>query len=461
MLAAILTATLALGAGDVELLQFTSPYCPACQTMAPIIERLTASGVPVQKIDVQAREDLARQFRIKALPTTIVVQHGREVERAEGAVAFDRIVAMVQRASHEAPANPIATLASATAPAIPPRDFAASNLRPTDLRPQTLQPNPQQVAYAATVRLKVLDGQGHGVGTGTIIDRHGEEALVMTCAHIFRTSQGKGEIHVDLFAKPGTTVKGQLIDWDLHRDVALVAIRPGVEVTPIPVAGPDYKSQVAEPVFSIGCNKGQDPTLVESRIAAVNKFNGRPNVTVKGQPIDGRSGGGLFNAAGQLIGVCNAADAVDDVGVYASLPAVHWQLDKIGQKRIYERPNEVAPPTTLVAATAPSLPTQMPSLAMPTNSLAAAASPSPTLAPALSLPPALAPAPALSDDLEVFCVVRRKSQPHLAPQSFPLDRLPPEIAARLAAQSNPAASLANERLSAAPANSGLIIRGQQ
>lgn len=449
MLAAILTATLALGAGDVELLQFTSPHCPACQTMAPIIERLTASGVPIQKIDVQAREDLARQFRIKALPTTIVVQHGREVERAEGAVAFDRVVAMLQRTTQEAPATPIATLASATAPTFPPRDFAASNLRPTDLRPQSLQPNPQQAAYAATVRLKVLDGQGHGVGTGTIIDRHGEEALVMTCAHIFRTSQGKGEIHVDLFAKPGTTVKGQLIDWDLHRDVALVAIRPGVEVTPIPVAGPDYKSQVAEPVFSIGCNKGQDPTLVESRIAAVNKFNGRPNVTVKGQPIDGRSGGGLFNAAGQLIGVCNAADAVDDVGVYASLPAVHWQLDKIGQKRIYERHNE-APPVTLVAATSPSLPAQMPAVTIPQN------------APVASPPTTHSPPPtSFSDDLEVFCVVRRKSQPHLAPQSFPLDRLPPEIAARLAAQNNPAASLANERLSAAPANSGLIIRGQQ
>ena len=33
-----------------------------------------------------------------------------------------------------------------------------------------------------------------------------------------------------------------------------------------------------------------------------------------GQPLIGRSGGGLFSADGHLIGVCNLADPKDDVG---------------------------------------------------------------------------------------------------------------------------------------------------
>ncbi len=443
MLTAILTATLALSAGEIELLQFTSPHCPACQTMTPIMKRVAESGVVVKPIDVESREDLARQFAIKSLPTTIAVRDGRIIDRIEGVASFDRLMtAVTERPSPERgpaarPSLRQAETFLASSSALPRTNSnSALNLpRETAANPA----NPQHLAYAATVRLKVLDAQGHGVGTGTIIDRHGEEALVITCAHIFRTSQGKGEIQVELFAKPGPTVKGQLIDWDLHRDVALIALRPGFEVPVVTVAGADYQSQVGEPVFTIGCNKGQDPTVESSRIATVNKYHGRPNVTVKGQPIDGRSGGGLFSADGKLIGICNAADAIDDEGLYASLPAVHWQLDKIGQKRIYARQTPVVAATFTSSGPSevPALPAKMP------------------------LPLAAKTESETADDLEVICVVRRKSQPHLPPQTFPLSRIPAEVAARLSASEQPAAGRAPERLSAAPTPSGLIIRGQQ
>ena len=52
-------------------------------------------------------------------------------------------------------------------------------------------------ARSATVRLRVHDGHGYGAGTGTIIDTHGEEALVLTCGHLFRETQGKGKIEKD------------------------------------------------------------------------------------------------------------------------------------------------------------------------------------------------------------------------------------------------------------------------
>ena len=45
--------------------------------------------------------------------------------------------------------------------------------------------------------------------------------------------------------------------------------------------------------FSVGCDKGADPTVRQTHITAVNKYQGRPNVTAAGQPVDGRSGGGL------------------------------------------------------------------------------------------------------------------------------------------------------------------------
>ena len=56
---------------------------------------------------------------------------------------------------------------------------------------------------AASVRLRVEDPDGHSCGSGTIIDARGGEALILTCGHIFRDSQGKGRIEVDLFGPSG------------------------------------------------------------------------------------------------------------------------------------------------------------------------------------------------------------------------------------------------------------------
>ncbi len=44
----------------------------------------------------------------------------------------------------------------------------------------------------------------------------------------------------------------------------------------------------------------------------IDKFLGPPNLQVAGAPVQGRSGGGLFNKDGLVIGVCNAADPEDN-----------------------------------------------------------------------------------------------------------------------------------------------------
>ena len=51
----------------------------------------------------------------------------------------------------------------------------------------------------SSVRLRVDDANGHSYGTGTIIDARSGEALVITCGHLFRDSQGKGPVMVELF----------------------------------------------------------------------------------------------------------------------------------------------------------------------------------------------------------------------------------------------------------------------
>jgi len=107
---------------------------------------------------------------------------------------------------------------------------------------------------------------------------------------------------------------------------ALEAVRVGTA---------DRRVQPGEPVVTVGCNGGADPTIHQSRITAVDKYLGPANVQVAGQPVQGRSGGGLFAIDGTLIGVCNAADPADNEGLFAALPAIHEQLEEAELAFVY------------------------------------------------------------------------------------------------------------------------------
>lgn len=203
---------------------------------------------------------------------------------------------------------------------------------------------------AASVRLKVADATGNGYATGTIIARSGQEALVVTCGHVFRDSQGQGRILVDTFGRqPQRGLPGNLIGYDESSDVGLVAVTIPCDFEPAPLAPIDHALVAGSPTTSVGCDHGADPTARISRLNGTNKFAGPPNLQVAGQPVQGRSGGGLFSADGYLIGVCNAADPQDDEGLYSAAANVHAIL-KAHDVRLHYRP---APPTVGVRGAAP------------------------------------------------------------------------------------------------------------
>jgi S1-C subfamily serine protease len=308
--------------------------------------------------------------------------------------------------------------------------------------------SPTDFALAATVRLKVEDPAGVSFGTGTIIDVLRDEALVVTCGHIFRDSKGQGKILVDLNV-PGVKqpVTGQLISFDLTRDIALVSIRPGVEVKAVAVEGDPRRIVEGTRVFSIGCDGGKDPSVHESRVTAVDKYVGSPNYTVSGMPVQGRSGGGLFLADGTLVGICNAADEKDNEGLYAGLGTIHWQLDQIGQTAIYQR-----------AAKAEA--TAVASAAAPRNEIPPAANLSAEPAPA----PYAANVPPLGSDKEIIVIVRDRNRPDARSEAIVVPPTPELLdllsrASRPEAEALPASGPQPTAMRALP-DEGPIVRGQ-
>jgi hypothetical protein len=345
--------------------------------MKPTLRGLTQANYPIREVDVTREPQLARDFQVDRIPCFVMLVNGQEVDRVVGATSSERLVQMFDRArvrlqspdgqqprptaqavpwtnGAEAPVRPASELGQSV-PVEPlnsvPVD-AAQGTPPADDAASATLDAPNRL-LAATVRLHVEDANGRSFGTGTMIDARSGEALIITCGHLFRASQGKGNIMVDLFeAGPQGLrvvgqVPGQVISFDLDRDVALVSVRPGRPVSVAPVAPPGTAIARGDRATSIGCSNGQDPTVLATRVTSLDRYQGPPNIEASGAPVIGRSGGGLFNAQGELVGVCFAADQEGNEGLYAALESIHSELDRLGLRDVYAHSAGEAPATAM------------------------------------------------------------------------------------------------------------------
>ncbi len=499
--------------GDVLLLDFAASWCGPCKQMAPIVAEVASAGWVVRHIDVDRETDLVRRFGVTGVPCYVLLVKGHEVGRINGATTRGELENLLAKAAAPlggtgpvaapAPATdqpPIAGvplpvvaadahLATDSPPSSPARAAATEPTMPRSFVPVTAMAEPaaaasqampaatavdsgsraalEQQLLAATARLRVEDSSGVSWATGTVIDCRQGEALILTCGHVFRDSQGKGRIEVDLFGPQGPRgIAGQVISWDLKRDLALVSIFTEATIDPVRVGGTDRATSVGAAVVTVGCNGGKDPTIHHSRITAVDKYLGPSNLQVAGQPVQGRSGGGLFAIDGTLIGVCNAADPADNEGLFAALPSIHDQLDETGLSFVYRN---VYPSGGLDVAAAgphlPNMPAEMPdvsfdrrdrsdavptastgalpddvSISMPAAAAAAATTASATSAPLASgraeAPPATLSAgeAALIDHVrqhggkaEVICIVRPHGAADASSEVFVLKGARPDF----------------------------------
>ncbi len=492
MFAALATLMLAVTStgGDVVLLDFRADWCGHCVAMDPTVQQLAAAGYPVKQVNIDSNQALAARFHVSSIPCFVLLVHGQEVQRVQGATSGGNLVAMFRRAGYDphavaaAPASggdpfkrtladsapPAAaefpavvsegpvTAPGGAGPAIPVANVnGPSGTAPAaELNAPSAAAAGRAPSLAICARLKVKDPNGNSIGSGTIIDaRHGE-GLILTCGHIFRDSDGKGEISVDLFGPQSPkNIHGRLVGCDLERDVALASFSTNYPLMAARVAPETSKAQAGDKVFTIGCSHGDDPTLQVSRVDSLDRFRGPANIQVAGQPVQGRSGGGLFNAAGEVIGVCNAADPTDNEGLFAALPSVYKELDRSGLTFIYRPDAEAiaagaaasapsasvaaanaAPPPEPADASLPAMPAQMPPSFIGNRATGQLAS----SAEARSLSPdELATLSHLHDKArtaEVICIVR-SNDPQAKSEVIVIDKATPELMHELTGQSQP------------------------
>ena len=333
--------------------------CGPCRSMIPTVEQLAAKGYPVRRMNVDQYPDLAQRFRITNIPCFVMIVNGQEAGRVVGADKPRPLGTTLQPGPRPAP-NPNSMLAMPAARGTRRRTRSGHPVpgsgsrrsecarRPGRLCTRTPQQQPVSDAamLAASVRLRVEDPQGQSCGSGTIIDaRAGGEALVLTCGHLFRDSKGKGKIEVDVYGpSPAVRVPGRLIAYDLERDVGLGRLpaagprdgRPRGAAglcrfaRAMPWRAPAAITATIPPSSTAGSTSSIASAIPSNCAAAFAAGTARTpwNVEVAGQPVVGRSGGGLFSADGMVIGVCNAAEPEDQEGLFAALASIHAVLDQ-------------------------------------------------------------------------------------------------------------------------------------
>ncbi len=154
-----------------------------------------------------------------------------------------------------------------------------------------------------------------GAGSGVIIGRSDKDSAVYYVVTNHHVIDGAETIKISL--RNGTELEGNLIGTDMISDIAVIQIKSSIPLTAATL-GNGENSVVGEEVVVIGNPLGQlGGTVTNGIISALER-----EVNVGGMKMalmqtnaaisPGNSGGGMFNMAGELIGVINAKYSSDN-----------------------------------------------------------------------------------------------------------------------------------------------------
>jgi thioredoxin 1 len=78
------------------VVDFWAGYCPPCRALKPVLEKVSAEGVKVVTVDIEAEPELTEHFNVEMLPTLVVFKNGVAGNRAVGMQSKQDVLDLVK-----------------------------------------------------------------------------------------------------------------------------------------------------------------------------------------------------------------------------------------------------------------------------------------------------------------------------------------------------------------------------
>lgn len=330
---------------EIVLLDFTASYCGPCQRMVPVIQELQRQGFPIRKVDTTQYPEITRRYQVNTIPAFVLLVNGQETKRLNGLRskrelrelmlnAWDRLhpekaepekpapnevpVARKQEESKGGLRGVLERIGSAFGGSSNGFEHPTFRAQNTDTSPEV---SVDDDIIAATVRVRVQsrDGSKEDVGTGTILHSSDNESIILTCAHLFQDIGKTPSVAIDVFrAGKVLNYPARIVRGDHHSDLAILQVQNRRPLPVVSLASLNQDTPPESAAFSIGCDHGEPPSVLSTKVVELDRYNVNipSHLVCSVAPKQGRSGGGLYNEAGQLIGVCSCADRKKEEGLY-------------------------------------------------------------------------------------------------------------------------------------------------
>ena len=70
---------------------FTATWCGPCKAFKPVMNEVAGEGYSIQFVDIDQNKELAAQYGVRSVPTTVIEENGVEVDRFVGALPKETV----------------------------------------------------------------------------------------------------------------------------------------------------------------------------------------------------------------------------------------------------------------------------------------------------------------------------------------------------------------------------------
>jgi thioredoxin-like negative regulator of GroEL len=75
-----------------KILYFSAPWCGPCKQFGPIMDRISQTGILVEKVNVDNAPAVAAAYNVRSVPTVVVVDRsGNETGRSVGMLSESQV----------------------------------------------------------------------------------------------------------------------------------------------------------------------------------------------------------------------------------------------------------------------------------------------------------------------------------------------------------------------------------